>query len=97
MCRNHDAANKKAMPLYVQNGGGYSETKGARIAGGNATLDSCLSTLDKLCPTHRGESFHCMTCADEVCSQLGGAAADWPFQSQHAEPPEIGFCSTALR
>ena len=65
---NHDTGSKESIPLYVQNGGGYSELDGEKSAAdghGNHTMDECLKTLESLCPPeeYRGTAFNCTACA----------------------------------
>eukprot|EP01043_Picozoa_sp_COSAG02_P039312 COSAG02_NODE_3094_length_7380_cov_2.503089_9_plen_159_part_00 len=53
---NHDSGTKESIPLYVQNGGGYSELDAEKRAAdghGNHTMDECLKTLEALCPPGR--------------------------------------------
>ena len=61
---NHDGASLGAMPAYVQNGGAMNESAIERYAGGNWSMDACLTDLGALCPDERGSSFECMGCAD---------------------------------
>eukprot|EP01052_Picozoa_sp_SAG31_P044076 SAG31_NODE_7557_length_1655_cov_1.075835_1_plen_363_part_10 len=74
---NHDAASKGSMPLYIQNGGGYDERDGEKNAGGNHTMDMCLETMAELCPTERGNAFHCMACADKHRAAVTDGCGVW--------------------
>jgi hypothetical protein len=61
---NHDAADKLAMPVYVQNNGAKNESL-VYPSGSGFTMDGCLATMQAVCPSDRGNSFACMKCADD--------------------------------
>ena len=63
--QNHDAANRLAMPVYVQNYGGRNETAAAGQLPPGSSMDECLAALEAACGPVRGGSFGCMACADE--------------------------------
>jgi len=72
--QNHDAADSRTLPLYLQYSGAINESCYSGFAPGAAHCNShgglCIDKLSTLCAEERGNGFECMRCADRYRAQL---------------------------
>ena len=72
--QNHDAADSRTLPLYLQYSGAINESCYSGFAPGAVHCNShgglCIDKLSTLCAEERGNGFECMRCADRYRAQL---------------------------
>ena len=72
--QNHDAAQAKTLPLYIQYDGAVNETCYSGFAPGAAHCNgrgpACIEKLETLCGAERASGWPCMRCADGHRAEL---------------------------